>query len=293
LFDFAGAALYVDFMTSGAGADGPPARDAPTSPHPVNCPRLNAPIVLAHGLMGFRRLGFGPLALQYFGDIPAALRASGNRVLVSRVHPTAGIRRRGLKLAERIEAAFPGEAVHIIGHSMGGLDARALLAQPGWRDRVLSLTTIATPHLGSALADLAADRLGWIYRALKGMRWDHQGFLDITRPVARAFHEANPAPEGVPCFSIAGDPPRGGVLPPMRRVHALLGEIEGPNDGLVPVTSSLAFGQTLEVWDADHFRQLNWSPPSRGFRAGILEGYARLARRLAEFDPAKARAFAG
>lgn len=260
----------------------------------MNCPRLNAPIVLAHGLMGFRRLGLGPMALQYFGDIPAALRSAGNRVLVTRVHPTAGIRRRGLKLAERIESAFPGEAVHIIGHSMGGLDARALLALPGWEGRVLSLTTIATPHLGSAIADLAADRLGWIYRALGALRWDHRGFLDITRPAARAFHEANPAPEGVPCFSIAGDPPSGGVLAPMRRVHAILGEIEGPNDGLVPVSSSLAFGEPLEVWGADHFRQLNWSPPSRGFRAEILEGYARLARRLAALEPsAAAPAMAG
>ena len=43
----------------------------------------------------------------------------------------------------------------LIGHSLGGLDARRLQADPFWRDRILSLTTIGTPHLGTYLADFA------------------------------------------------------------------------------------------------------------------------------------------
>ncbi|MHB8875039.1 MAG: esterase/lipase family protein, partial [Myxococcaceae bacterium] len=45
--------------------------------------------------------------------------------------------------------------VNLIGHSQGGLDAR-ILASPqglGYGDRIASVTTIATPHRGTRLAD--------------------------------------------------------------------------------------------------------------------------------------------
>ncbi len=82
---------------------------------------LDAPIVLAHGLFGFTRIGVGPLTLTaYFRGIPQALRATGNRVLVTRVHPIAGVDRRARRLGEQIVKAFGDEPVHLIGHSMGG-----------------------------------------------------------------------------------------------------------------------------------------------------------------------------
>src|SRR5262249_51798438 len=146
---------------------------------PLTCSRLRAPIVLAHGLFGFTRIALGPLTLAaYFRGIPDVMRAAGNRVLVTRVHPTAGIRRRGRKLGERSEAAFGDEPVHIIAHSMGGLDARVLLSDPAWSGRILSLTTIGTPHLGSPLADFAKVRAGRIYRLLEAVGLDHRGFFD-------------------------------------------------------------------------------------------------------------------
>src|SRR5579864_7575531 len=115
--------------------------------------RLQSPIVLAHGLFGFERIGVGRLTVaSYFRGIPQSLRADGNRVFSAQVPPIAGVALRARRLGEQIEAAFPGEAVHLIGHSMGGLDARLLAADPDWSGRVLSLTTIATPHLGTILA---------------------------------------------------------------------------------------------------------------------------------------------
>ena len=63
-------------------------------------------------------------------------------------------------LADAIQRAYPDGAVHIIAHSMGGLDSRALIAHnfqglsnPG---RIVSLTTVSTPHRGTAVADLLA-----------------------------------------------------------------------------------------------------------------------------------------
>jgi triacylglycerol lipase len=220
---------------------------------------LDAPIVLAHGLGGFSRIGVGRMTLTtYFRGIPEALRASGNRVLVTRVPPLAGVEKRAQRLGEQIVRAFGDEPVHLIGHSMGGLDSRRLLADPAWPERVLSLTTIGTPHLGSSLADFAKIRVGRIYDMLAAVGIDPQGCLDVTCGAARRFHERNPLPSGVPCFCVAGDPVAETVCWPLRRLHAVLSQMEGPNDGLVSVASAHAFGTPLPVWPADHLQQLNW-----------------------------------
>ena len=226
---------------------------------PTPCPRIDAPIVLAHGLFGFNRIGLGPVTLaSYFRGIPALLESSGNRVLVTRVHPTAGVFRRAWKLKRDILAAFPDEPVHLIGHSMGGLDARALMADPAWHGRVLSLTTLATPHLGSEVANFAKLRVGRIFGLFERLGVNHQGFLDLSPKAMAEFNAQNPLPRYVPVFSIAGDPEPSEVCWPLRRLHAALLELEGPNDGLVSVQSATALGQALPSWPVDHLQQMNW-----------------------------------
>src|SRR5437879_9812393 len=119
----------------------------------MSVPRLRAPIVLAHGLFGFDRLRVGSWVLvDYFHAIPTALRQAGNRVIVARVTPTAGIAHRAEQLKALIERESPDEPVHILAHSMGGLDARYMIAHLGMAHRVLSLTTLGTPHRGSPFA---------------------------------------------------------------------------------------------------------------------------------------------
>lgn len=246
--------------------------------------RLDAPIVLAHGLFGFTRIGIGRLTVTaYFRGIPGAMEEAGNRVLVTRVPPIAGTEKRARRLADQIERAFPDEPIHLIGHSMGGLDARRLLANAEWRRRVLSLTTIGTPHLGTALADYAKLRVGRIYRLMASLGIDPQGCLDVTRRAARRFHRLNPPLTNIPCFSVAGDPIHENVCWPLQRTSAALWELEGPNDGVVSVESALAFGTPLPLWPLDHFRQLNWLPPG-GSDSDLLPPiglYAELVGHLA------------
>src|SRR5271165_3156686 len=247
-------------------------------------PQLHAPVVLAHGLFGFSRIGLGPLTLTtYFRGIPEVLRAAGNRVLVTRVHPIAAVEFRARRLGDRILRAFPEEPVHIIGHSMGGLDARRLLADPFWRRRVLSLTTIGTPHLGTALADFAKLRVGRVFRLLTSMGIDPQGCLDITRRAARRFNRKHAAPPDLPCISVAGNPTRESVCWPLVRTFAALSELEGPNDGLVSVDSAQAFGTSLPHWPVDHLRQMNWMErdETRKALAPPLDLYAHLMAHLA------------
>ena len=50
---------------------------------------------------------------------------------------------------------------HLIAHSMGGLDSRFLIShlQPEGDNRILSLTTIGSPHHGSPIADLIVEQV--------------------------------------------------------------------------------------------------------------------------------------
>ncbi len=250
---------------------------------PAPGPRLAAPVVMAHGLFGFRRIGFGPVTLAwYFRGIPAILEAAGNRVLVTRVHPTAGVNRRGKKLGERILAEFPDEPVHLIAHSMGGLDARALIADDSWRGRILSLTTIATPHLGSTIADFAKLRAGRIFDLLDRVGLDHHGFFDVTRRAAARFNRRTPLPDWLPVFSIAGDPEPEDVCWPLRRLQAALDELEGPNDGLVSVRSATAIGQPLPSWPLDHLRQMNWLSSGPDRSRSVADHYVQVVANLVE-----------
>jgi triacylglycerol lipase len=252
--------------------------------HRTKFARLDAPLVLAHGLGGFTRLGVGRLTLTtYFRGLPEALQAAGNRVLLTRVPPIAGVEKRAQRLGAQIARAFGDEPVHLIAHSLGGLDARRLLADRHWHRRVLSLTTIGTPHLGSALADFVKLRAVRVYDLLAAMGIDPQGCLDVTRAAARRFHDKNPLPRDVVCFCVAGDPRPDAICWPLRRLHAMLGELEGPNDGLVSIESAHAFGTPLPIWPADHLRQLNWLMP--GHKTAIatppLDLYAQIVAHLA------------
>src|SRR5690606_23065813 len=105
-----------------AGSDaGLPGEDAAT-------PKLGPPypIVLAHGLFGFRDLAEIGL-IYYFNGVPEYLTARGEVVYTTEVDPFNDSDVRGAALAAQIEAILetdPHEKVIVIGHSQGGIDAR-------------------------------------------------------------------------------------------------------------------------------------------------------------------------
>jgi pimeloyl-ACP methyl ester carboxylesterase len=128
-------------------------------------------VFLVPGFFGFVNLG----DLYYFQHLIDFLdrrfRDAGTTVEVVRVHthPTASIRVRAGRLAATIaEKSVDKAKIHVIGHSSGGLDARMLLTPDPDVDtseldddvdlgeltkRVKTLITVATPHLGTPLAD--------------------------------------------------------------------------------------------------------------------------------------------
>ena len=143
----------------------PAAQEAPAPPGP----KLGAPypIVLMHGMGGFGTLEVGPLDVTYFKGVVEDLTKNGESVFVTLAPPYATSEVRAQAVAEQIDEilARTGKAkVNLIGHSQGGLDAR-VLASPnglGYGDRIASVTTVATPHRGSKVADAVLGMLKYL-----------------------------------------------------------------------------------------------------------------------------------
>jgi triacylglycerol lipase len=248
-------------------------------------PSLKHPVVLCHGLFGTHKYGAGPFSAgDYFRGILREMRSWGLEVHAPRVHPTAGVYRRAWKLAERIEASLGDRPFHLVGHSMGGLDARLLASDPAWASRVVSLTTIGTPHLGTCLADMAATNLRLLYSGLEKIGLDVDGIRQVMTHHAAALGHDWADPPRAACFSIAGNPDPTEVFFGVRPVMRWIYQRQGPNDGLVPMESALGWGEPLPPWPHDHFRQINWMTPRRHAPA-VVGSYHELVLRLMEIEP--------
>lgn len=218
------------------------------------------PIVLAHGLGGFKNLGI----VEYFYEIPETLTANGFQVYADQVTSISAIESDALELKNQILAQYPDPSVkvNIIGHSMGGLDARYMISVLGMGYKVASLTTIATPHRGSPVADVAFSLtpgpvvdatnvlLGFLGEGLGGAQ------EMTTSNMENNFNPSVPDDPGVAYFSWAGvaDPTgQSGCLlfPTLLPTWPIVDQVEGANDGLVSVTSA-QWGSFQGTIPADH-----------------------------------------
>lgn len=244
--------------------------------------RQCAPIVLVHGLLGFDRVKVGPLRVgRYFPGIEEALMADGFRIGVPSLSKTHGVVTRANELRAYLTANFPHEKVHLLAHSMGGLDSRYMLSNLGMEDRVLSLTTIATPHRGSSYADWAMKRFSRLSRPifnLFGVSMD--AFRDLTTDVSTRLMAQCPDVPGIAYHAVAGVCETARVRPRWQLSARVVTHFEGENDGVVSLASA-SYGQSVDVWTADHMSLVNRPnrrvPDSRGGPAD----YVQLARRVA------------
>lgn len=218
---------------------------------------LRYPVVLVHGVMGFDALKVAGQRTEYFRGFAEMGRKLGVDVVAVRLHPTAKVAVRAAELAKAV-GALPFKRVNIIGHSMGGVDARYAITQLGLHKRTASLTTIGTPHRGTPLADLGTglgDVLG-VARLFRALR-DIDGFYDLTTTRMAAFNANTHDHGSVHYGSVVGAVTKAHsplLLPSFR----YLSRSSGPNDGLVPV-SSQSWGEVLATIDADHWAQIGWS----------------------------------
>lgn len=271
-------------------------------------------------------------AIQYWHGIQAALREHGGvDVIAASVPPAATIQKRARKLREDVDRAverwniLSGRSgsdgarsevkVNIVAHSMGGLDARCMITEmarereaaegkertegtrctrtprtPRWS--VASLTTVATPHRGSAVADYVlervlgttalsgregmadgygksgsqgrtADRLRALLRRATTIGGDDvvEAVEHLTRSyMENEFNPSTPDDPAVRYFSYgAAIDGRPRLLSPFRRSHALLERLEGANDGLVSVRSARWGEYKGTLVGVSHLDLINWS----------------------------------
>lgn len=114
------------------------------------------PIVLAHGMFGFKSLLGG--AVDYWYQIPSDLQANGAKVYVTQVAALESSEVRGEQLLKQVKdiLAITGAAkVNLMGHSHGGHSIRYVAALIP--SKVASVTAIGSPVKGSPVADLVTQ----------------------------------------------------------------------------------------------------------------------------------------
>jgi triacylglycerol lipase len=265
---------------------------------------ISYPIILAHGICPFDKI-IRPFSntdnrdddrFHYFRKIRSTLRQNGFLAFHSRVSWASDLSRRASDLKKEInritENFSKWPRVHIIAHSMGGLDARQTIYKYQMQDRVASLSTIGTPHLGTAYADWGIKRFGILFDIARLLGLNLDGFKDLTREscqrfneMVRDFEEKN----GVLYQTFAGVQPLNRIFRPLRSSYRIIWKEEGENDGLVSLRSAMWRKEYfVEVIDADHFNQIGWWNASEAitgmdreaFERDIREFYVKIARGL-------------
>jgi triacylglycerol lipase len=306
----------------GPAPDGVPTEDMPdgSGGNPVSSPTpapsaTGTGIVLAHGLDGDVN-SFDPAIVD-------ALVAAGFPVLRDDVAGIDSVATRAKQLATEVDAFMAANnlaQVHIIAHSMGGLDARYLISTLGYASKVKSLTTLSTPHRGSPLADiglgithdLTTSQEDAILALGKLLGEDvdkdalNRALVDLSEAQAPTFNAANPDAAGVTYFSYAGyssvagiDNPHadtlcaaaGATVPDPSSLPRAL-NLTGPiiadgtdlraHDGVVPIDSSVWTG-FLGCIPADHLdiTRAGEKDPS-DLDLPLVPFYQQIAARLAK-----------
>lgn len=169
------------------------------------------------------------------------------------------------------------EQVHIIGHSMGGLDSRLMIVDMGMAEKVASLTTIGTPHLGTVLADHVIGQGGVFLMGLLRRVINLDGFADLTVTACEHFNnraEDSEARNNVVYQTYASAEDLNDVFAPLVPSWIFIRDHEGKNDGLVPFRSQ-QWNRELVASDgtrkqvaqkefplpADHLNQVGWWDP--------------------------------
>ena len=225
-------------------------------------------IVLMHGVLGFRRIG----GVDYFNGVAGRLQGVFPRakVLATQVPPLGTVAKRAEVAAEQIandteRVLEADEPIHIIAHSMGGLDARHMARNDlqGLQKRIRTVICIATPHRGSPVAEFL--NFGNPFAAFGPMHADaglvkefrdHADAVeDLSESAAVRFDDTCHDVPGTHYFDVAGVG-RDALIPTSAFSYPfhlfMLGAAYGRNDGMVPFSSAVRGRPPAAIWRGDH-----------------------------------------
>ncbi len=221
-------------------------------------------VVFVHGL------GIPSIVYEVLFPLHHLFTKAGYDLKIARIPVAGTLDERAGILREEIHRLVPKGQFHLIGHSMGGLDSRLAIHRYGLGDRVVSLTTMATPHRGSPIADWIQARLRSpemgregselfknVFRFFGG---DEKIVADLTQDrMSRVFNSKVLDDPRVKYFSMGFYVPlpvsRHSHIPWLWLTHGLVSQAgQEENDSMVSVESAL-WGQSLGVYPADHYSE--------------------------------------
>lgn len=209
-------------------------------------------VVLVHGYLGVLANAVYWRRCRAFLH---GLEQAGYGTLVAKLPPTRDIIGRSARLRLALRE-LKADRLILVGHSMGGLDARYYAQALDHEARVAAVITLGTPHRGSVLAHWAMQARGIL--PFLARRLDRGALYQLTPEVAKAFNEHVRDRRDVLYISVAAARPPGEMPAVLRRFAAILQQLEGANDGMVSLHSA-RWGQRRLRVRADHFELIGWS----------------------------------
>lgn len=230
------------------------------------------------------------LEVEYWMGVKERLEEKGCTVITTRVASFGSIEERAVTLhaslekeAKKLKAtARKGEVyntkdvdseasfnedepirLNLIAHSMGGLDCRYLISRiPDKNYKVLSLTTVSTPHRGSEMADYVVSQFEELKAAAPfdaSKQVLPPSFYELTTQYMSYFNRITPDDPEVSYYSYGScfEPKwYSAFAVPWKIIYnATNGE---PNDGLVTVRSSKWGEYRGTLTNIDHLDLINW-----------------------------------
>lgn len=219
------------------------------------------PIIFAHGMA----FSDGALGIDYWWDIVDDLEYEGADTYVASVNAMDSTANKAaqfrLQYLQFLAVAGASKG-NIIGHSHGGIYTRYAISNLGLASKVASLTTLCSPHRGSAVADvilnvvpdsghwLVGSILDMVYRFVTGDDNPNSlqnGYNLVRSYMINTFNPSTPNISGVyyqswatKIYTITADMVLEGTW-------LLLLFYEGANDGLVSVNSA-QWGNFRGTW---------------------------------------------
>ena len=232
---------------------------------------LTYPLLLCHGFGALASV-FNPSPLH---ETAMILRTKGMKAFAPNIVPYATIEVRAAawgKIIARILKSQQEKKLHIVAHSMAGLDIRYALHRLDLSPHVASFITIASPHHGSPLANLALETPDFIRDTMIKMT-DYLGsktYPEIDSNALGALHQLSPEyvtetfnkecpwNSPVPQYCITASCGLGTGIPigaALNVFNHYIFDREGENDGFVSCKSA-TFGPVLTHTDLSHYEQI-------------------------------------
>ena len=238
------------------------------------------PVLWVHGWTGFENIG----PLTYFFGVRDHLEPLGFPMSVAVLDPYNSSEIRGTQLSEQIDETlveWRARKLDLLGHSQGGIDSRYAISSLGHGAHVSALLTVATPHRGTYIMDLALglvpggveEALAFLLNLLGAVSADAKSdakasFYSLSEAYMEGeFNPQNPDHPDVTYISYTGrtcaaidflDPKKmceDYVDPLILAGYNILKLARGPNDGLVTVDSA-KWGDYRGEMIADHIDEV-------------------------------------